>query len=79
MTIEQILPFTQQVTYVGDITILYFNDDKEWVGYFDDNFSMSPLVLSNKWNFVLTPKDNNSKTPTIINGEDLRNIKILKA
>ena len=71
MTKEEIYEYAIFVTRTNQRTILKFKDEKELVGYFDDNAT----VHNNNWNFILTGQDNKNEK-IIINGDDLKSIEI---
>lgn len=76
MTVREIEYYADQITIVGDSTILTFINGKKWTGYFQNDTKNPADRNNNFWNFVHFNKNSQSTVNEVFNGKDLLTIEI---
>ena len=76
MNINDINKFARTLTYKGQATIVRLKNEKEYVGYFENNTVPVVRMQSNKWNFMVFDFENEGQKLIEINGNDIVYIEI---
>jgi hypothetical protein len=73
MTQEEVYSFAKNITYVNQATVVTFNDNTEWVGYFENEVPNQADNQKNMWSFVKFIENDKFH---IFNGDDVKGITI---